>query len=137
MLIKEKPTGKILSRKTKPQPVGDYMKCNWSQYNKALENRGSINFWFSSDAVKKWRADPAEKAGRPFKFSDDAILTLLILKFVYHLPFRQLSGFAKSLITILHLSIEVPHYTCINKRMKKLQVPPHILSKRKRLINPS
>jgi hypothetical protein len=105
------------------------MKCNWSEYNKALENRGSINFWFSSDAIKKWRADPTEKAGHPFKFSDDAILTLLILKFVYHLPFRQLTGFAKSLITILHLSIEVPHYTCINKRMKKLHIPSHILSK--------
>ena len=105
------------------------MKCNWSQYNKALENRGSINFWFSSDAIKKWCAEPTEKAGHPFKFSDDAILTLLILKFVYHLPFRQLAGFAKSLIAILHLSIEVPHYTCINKRMKKLQIPPHILSK--------
>jgi hypothetical protein len=105
------------------------MKCNWSQYNKALENRGSINFWFSSDAIKKWRADPTEKAGRPFKFSDDAILTLLILKFVYHLPFRQLAGFAKSLIAILYLSIEAPHYSCINKRMKKLQIPSHILSK--------
>ncbi|MBM3193936.1 MAG: IS5 family transposase [Chlamydiae bacterium] len=71
-----------------------------------------------------------EKAGRPFKFSDDAILTLLILKFVYHLPFRQLAGFTKSLIAILHLSIQVPHYSCINKRMKKLQIPSHLLSKR-------
>ena len=67
--------------------------------------------------------------GRPFDFSDDAILTLLILKFVYHLPFRQLAGFAKSLIAIFHLSIEVPHYSCINKRMKKLQISPHIFSK--------
>ena len=29
-----------------------YMKCNWSEYYKALENRGSINFWFFSDAIK-------------------------------------------------------------------------------------
>ncbi len=106
------------------------MKCNWSEYNKALENRGSINFWFSSEAIKKWRAAPSSKAGRPFKFSDDAILPLLILKFVYHLPFRQLVGFSKSLIEMLHLSIEIPHYSCINKRMKKLQIPTYILSKR-------
>jgi hypothetical protein len=106
------------------------MKCNWSQYNKALENRGSVNFWFSSDAISEWRAAPSNKAGRPFKFSDNTILTLLILKFVYHLPFRQLAGFAKSLIKMLHVSIEVPHYSCINKRMKKLQIPTHILSKR-------
>jgi hypothetical protein len=106
------------------------MKCNWSQYNKALENRGSVNFWFSSDAISEWRAAPSNKAGRPFKFSDNTIFTLLILKFVYHLPFRQLAGFAKSLIKMLHVSIEVPHYSCINKRMKKLQIPTHILSKR-------
>ena len=105
------------------------MKCNWSQYNKALENRGSINFWISPDAIKKWGAKASLKPGRPFKFSDDAILTLLILKFVYHLPFRQLTGFAKSLIVLLQLSVEIPHYSCINKRMKKLQIPAHILSK--------
>ena len=46
VLIKEKPTGKILSRQTQTQPVGDYVKCNWSQYNKALENPRNLSFEF-------------------------------------------------------------------------------------------
>ena len=48
------------------------MKCNWNQYNKSLINRGNINFWFSEESLKKWKASPCKKIGRPFKFSDHA-----------------------------------------------------------------
>ena len=129
VLINEKPIGKVLSPKTTKLPMGDYMKCNWSQYNKTLENRGSINFWFSPEAIKKWRAPLKQTVGRPTVFSDDAILTLLMLKFVYRLAFRQLVGFARSLIDLLQLNLEIPHFTSIGKRMKKLTIPTHLLRK--------
>lgn len=109
--------------------MGDYMKCNWSQYSKALENRGSINFWFSPQAIKKWNASTKRTVGRPFVFSDEAILTLLMLKFIYHLPLRQLVGFARSFIGLLGLDLPVPHFTCIGKRMKKLAFPKYFLRK--------
>jgi hypothetical protein len=110
--------------------MGNHMKSSWAEYNKSLENRGSINFWFSDDAIKKWQAENLKKKGRPFIFSDDAILALLMIRFVYHLPFRQLVGFAKSLIQLLGLSLDVPHFTCIQKRMKKLTIPKKYLDKR-------
>ena len=38
-------------------------------------------------------------------------------------------GFSKSLIEMLHLSIEVPHYSCINKRMKKIHLGINLKTK--------
>ena len=46
---------------------------NWREYNKSLINRGSITFWFSDDAIKKWKAEkPNICLGRPL-----LILTML------------------------------------------------------------
>lgn len=95
------------------------MKSTWSEYNKSLINRGSINFWFSEESCKKWKAKKTKKIGRPFIFSDEWIEALLILRFVFHLPLRQLQGFALSLLQMLRLSAQIPHYTCICKRGKK------------------
>lgn len=104
------------------------MKCNWSDYNKSLINRGSINFWFSPESCKKWKANRTKKAGRPYVFSDEWIEALSILRFVFHLPLRQLQGFAVSLLQMQKLSIPVPHYSCICKRGKKI---PASLKKKK------
>lgn len=95
------------------------MKCNWSHYNKSLINRGSINFWISPESCKKWKANRTKKAGRPYLFSDDWIEALSIVRFVFHLPLRQLQGFVLSLLQMQKLSIPVPHYSCICKRGKK------------------
>ena len=106
------------------------MKCNWSQYNKSLINRGNINFWFSKESLKKWRAPRSKKAGRPFKFSDDFIECLSILRYVFHLPLRQLQGFALSFLQMQNCDIPVPHYSCICKRTKKKTVPSIIKGKK-------
>lgn len=63
-----------------------YRIRNWKNYNKSLVKRGSITVWFSEDAVNKWDALPAAKRGRPSTYSDDAILTALLIRFVFHLP---------------------------------------------------
>ena len=106
------------------------MKCNWSKYNKSLINRGNINFWFSKESLKKWRAPRCKKAGRPFKFSDDFIECLIILRYVFHLPLRQLQGFSMSLLQMQKRGILVPHYSCICKRAKGKGVPNSIKGKK-------
>ncbi|PIS00543.1 MAG: hypothetical protein COT84_07005 [Chlamydiae bacterium CG10_big_fil_rev_8_21_14_0_10_35_9] len=80
--------------------------------------------------MKKWKAPPCKKVGRPFKFSDHAIETLLILRFIYHLPLRQLQGFAMSLMTMLKMKAEVPHFTCIGKRMQKMHSLSYLKKKK-------
>lgn len=79
-----------------------YRIHNWNDYNKSLIQRESITVWFSEDAIKKWTA-PKEigKKGRPKLYSDDAILTALIIRSVFHLPLRALQGFLTSLVMIL------------------------------------
>lgn len=98
-----------------------YRIRNWNEYNKSLIQRGSLTVWLSEDAVKKWLA-PREigKKGRPELFSDDAILTALMIRFVFHLPLRALQGFLISLILLLSAGLPVPSYTQICRRAKTL-----------------
>ena len=89
-----------------------YRIKNWSQYNKSLIQRGSINFWFSQEAINKWRAtDHTGEKGRPQEYSDDAILCALIIRSVYYLPLRALEGLLHSIVCLLNLSIKIPSYT--------------------------
>ena len=94
-----------------------YRIRNWNDYNKSLIQRGSITLWFSEDAIKKWTA-PKEigKKGRPKLYSDDAILTALIIRSVFHLPLRALQGFLTSLVVILSVGLPIPSYTQICRR---------------------
>ena len=98
-----------------------YRIKNWPEYNKSLIQRGSINFWFSEDSVKKWKntTHTGEK-GRPAEYSDDAILCVLLIRIVYHLPLRATEGLLLSLVSLLDLSLKIPSYTQICRRAKFL-----------------
>ncbi|HFK4799732.1 transposase [Klebsiella pneumoniae] len=43
---------------------------NWSTYNKALINRGSLTFWLDDEAIQAWyeSATPSSR-GRPQRYS--------------------------------------------------------------------
>lgn len=113
-----------------------YRISNWKQYNKSLINRGSITFWFSEDALNKWNAKKNKKHfGRPYLYSDFAIMTALTLRFVYHLNLRSLEGFLSSLILLLKLPFKTPSYTQICRRAQKLSLPTKILQSKKRITD--
>jgi hypothetical protein len=59
---------------------------NWPTYNKALINRGSITFWLDDEAIQAWyeSATPSSR-GRPQRYSDLAITTVLVIKRVFRL----------------------------------------------------
>ncbi len=97
-----------------------YRIRNWSQYNKALVNRGSLTIWFSNSSIEKWLASNHKGRGRPKIYSDEAILCALIIKAVYRLPFRALRGFLLSLIQLLSLSLPIPCYSRICRRAVEL-----------------
>ena len=94
---------------------------NWKEYNKFLVQRGSITVWFSEDSINKWSAEKQQgKKGRPFSYSDDAILTALIVRSVFHLPLRALQGFLDSIVVLMKLTLSIPCYTQISRRAKAL-----------------
>ncbi|MDF9380915.1 transposase [Klebsiella pneumoniae] len=68
---------------------------NWSTYNKALINRGSLTFWLDDEAIQAWyeSATPSSR-GRPQRYSDLAITTVLVIKRVFRLTLRAAQGYA-------------------------------------------
>ncbi len=68
------------------------------EYNESLVRRGDVTFWFSEDVIARWEHDNAEvRRGRPFVYSDLAIETLLTLRELFRLPYRQTEGLGRAL----------------------------------------
>lgn len=109
-----------------------YKVRNWSQYNESLKKRGSLSLWVSEDAIEKWQSpqDP-HFIGAPQQYSDDAILCMLALKAVYHMPYRQLTGFVQSIFTLMRVDLKIPHFTTVAARAKHLGKHFKKLSKRR------
>lgn len=62
---------------------------NWSGYNEALRQRGSLTVWFTDAAVAAWRAAPRKTPGGQPHYFDLAITTALTLRAMFHLALRQ------------------------------------------------
>lgn len=100
-----------------------YHLTNWPEYDRALVKRGSLTVWFNRDFVDaNWRPTPNGKRGAPFKYSDAAIQTLLMMKMVFGLTYRSLEGFARSLVVLMGLGIDIPDHSHMARRAKTLQV---------------
>lgn len=96
---------------------------NWPEYDRALVERGSLTVWFERGFVQThWQAPPSGKRGAPLKYSDVAIQTLLMVKMVFGLTYRSLEGFARSLVTLMGLELDIPDHSHMARRAKRLQV---------------
>lgn len=94
----------------KPTPT-KYRTTNWPEYNAALKRRGSLEVWF--DPGMAWFAVPDGRAGRPLRFSAQAIEFCLTLKGLFQLPLRQVTGLVQSLLRMTGLDWPVPDYTTL------------------------
>ena len=96
---------------------------DWSAYNKALIERGSLTVWIDEEAIALWEADEDPwKIGRPFVFSNIAIEMLLTLREAYQLTLRATQGFAQSIFRIMNIGLKVPHFTTLSRRGEDLPV---------------
>jgi len=113
-----------MPKQTKPhsRPKTLYRVKNWSDYDKALVQRGSITFWLSEDFEKNWRHTGEKQRGRQFEYSEQAILVMLVVKEVFHLTNRQGEGFMRSLFALLKIALPVPDHSTLSKRGKNLKV---------------
>lgn len=97
---------------------------NWSNYNEALTQRGSLSFWFSEKMLKNWYSqEKSGSKGRPLEFSDEAIVFCLTMKNLFKLGFRQTEGFVRSIVELMGLELKVPDYTLLCIRQKHVKVP--------------
>lgn len=109
-------------KKTQSRPKALYRVKNWSEYDEALIQRGSITFWLSDDFVKNWRHAGEKQRGSQFKYSDQAIVVMLTVKEVFHLANRQTEGFVRCVFSLLKVNLPVPDHSTLSKRGKDLKV---------------
>lgn len=96
---------------------------NWSSYNRALVNRGSVTFWIDDKAISQWPCDTHHGGrGLSYQFSDTAIATALMVKAVFGLPLRGTEGFLNSVFGLMKLACRSPSYSCLSKRAKTVDV---------------
>ncbi len=99
-----------------------YRVRNWSAYDQALKQRGSVTLWFAPEAVAAWNYQGAAQRGAQFVYSDLAIETALTLRLIYHLPLRQTEGFVESLLHVMGLDLSTPDHSTLSRRQAGLQV---------------
>lgn len=97
---------------------------NWHEYNKALENRGSILLRIDEDFAHGKFNKPLHKhtAGRPQEYSDALIELILMIRALYHLPLRQVIGFVRKIFKLYGYTIKVPSYVTLSRRAGQLNI---------------
>jgi len=106
---------------------------NWSVYNDSLVRRGEILLDFS--ALEGWDREvermSSGRRGRPFTYPDSLIRLLAPIRLLFHLPYRQLEGFARGLSKYVR-GLVAPDYTTLDRRVNRLN-----LSIDEALVDPS
>lgn len=104
--------------------VKRYKIKNWRQYNRALIDRGDITLWFHSnlELIHKNTEGPRKRGGQK-QYDDRYIELCCVIRKIFGFPFRQTEGMMRGIIQqMLKLSIAVPCYTQICRRMKGLKI---------------
>ena len=126
-----------MPKRTKPssRPKPLYRVRNWSDYEKALVQRGSITFWLSEAFEQVWLFSGEKQRGSQFEYSEKAIEIMLTIKEVFHLTNRSVEGFVSSVFAMLNLPLPVPDHSTLSKRGKTFQVSlPRKTSERLNLV---
>src|SRR3990172_10450316 len=110
------------NKKPQSRPKSLYRVKNWSEYDKALVERGSITFWMSDDFEKTGMHSGKKQRGSQFDYTDQAILIMLTVKEVFHLTNRGVEGFVRSLFRMMKINLPVPDHSTLSKRGKELKV---------------
>src|ERR671938_93266 len=97
-------------------PRARYKVRNWPEYDRALQQRGSLTVWVTPEALAAWRPPRTGQRGRPRDYSDVAIETGHLLRLAFGRPWRQTEGLLRSLATLLGLDIGVPDHTTFSRR---------------------
>lgn len=105
-----------------------YRLRNWSDYNTALVQRGSLTLWLAPEIIAQWKFShkrghsPRQKRGHPRLYSDKAIEFVMVIKELYRLPLRAAEGFVRSIFELKGLRLPVPNYTTLSRRLPRLRI---------------
>ncbi len=97
-------------------PQARYKVTNWPEYDRALQQRGSLTVWVTPEALAAWHPPHTGGRGRPCDYSDVAIETGHLLHLAFGRPWRQTEGLLRSITMQLGLNVGVPDHTTFSRR---------------------
>src|SRR3954462_3500883 len=97
-------------------PRARYKVRNWPEYDRALQQRGSLTVWVTPEALAAWHPPRTGQRGRPRSYSGVATETGPLLRLAFGRPWRQTEGLPHSLTTLLGVSVGVPDHTTFSRR---------------------
>lgn len=96
---------------------------NWAGYNRALVDRGRITLWMDEAVLKGWlNTQKTGRRGASNTYSDLAVQCMGTLRVLFGLPLRSTEGFTHSLFEMMGISVPVPSYTQLCRRLRTLEV---------------
>lgn len=110
-----------IAMKTKPKP--SYQVRNWSEYDAALKQRGSLTFWIDEAVIEGWiNEQRSGRRGASKHYSDGAIALMATVQSLFNLPGRQTEGFLESLFALMGIDLPVPDHSTLSRRIGKVVV---------------
>jgi Transposase DDE domain len=97
-------------------PRARYRVQNWPEYDRALQQRGSLTVWVTPAALAAWQPPRTGRRGRPRDYSDAAIETGHLLRLAFGRPWRQTEGLLRSLVALLGWEVGIPDHTTFARR---------------------
>ncbi len=93
-----------------------YKVTNWPEYDRALQQRGSLTVWVTPEALAAWHPPHTGERGRPRAYSDVAIETGHLLRLAFGRPWRQTEGLLRSITVLFGIDVSVPDHTTFSRR---------------------
>ena len=113
---------------TKDTPKDKYRVTNWKAYNKALENRGNLTFYFDEATLKDWYSQGPNQRGAQQIYSDTCIEAIMSFKTIFRLAYRQVRGFTVGLLSLVGFGeLQVPSFSQINRRFLAMELAPLVI----------
>lgn len=100
-----------------------YRIRNWTEYDTSLRRRGSLTFWISQELLDNWTTTEKTGArGASPIYTDAAIETLAVVKYLFRQASRQAEGLLASIFEMMKVSLPVPDHTTLSRRLARLSV---------------
>ena len=97
-------------------PKARYKVTNWPDYDRALQQRGSLTVWVTPEALAAWQPPRTGQRARPRDDSGVAIETGHLLRLAFGRPWRQTEGLLRSITALLGIDVGVPGHTTFSRR---------------------
>src|SRR3712207_1692658 len=102
-------------------PGARYRVTNWPDYDRALQQRGSLTVWVTPEALAAWHPPRTGRRGRSPRYADLAIEeTGHLLRLAFGRPSRQTEGLLRSLTALLVVDVGIPDHTTFSRRSPDL-----------------